>query len=204
MLSLSKHSGQAFSARTLRQAQGDNALFFIPAILFCLFLSINVLAQKKDTVHTNIRSNHTEFKRGKPMVVIDGVVSSYDSLKNLNPANIFKIDTLKSVANKETYISTGDYGAIIVETKMSAIKRYQKKFSAFSKKYKDYIENHHNNDDSCTYLLSGGIIYNNIHNRVKKLYDIPNKNIKKVDIIENQWYNGGESKKYLVTVTTKK
>jgi hypothetical protein len=78
--------------------------------LFCLFFLVNASAQSSDTTHT-------VFKPGKPMLIVDGVICNYDSLKNISLANILKIDTLKSISSKDAYINVGDYGAIIVQTR---------------------------------------------------------------------------------------
>lgn len=155
--------------------------------------------QKTDT--TKLYSKGWTSSNKNAAFIIDGT-PSVNKLYDIAPANILNIDVFKTQKNSSS--NELPHTTVIVTTKQYAIEQYQKKFSGFSKKYKDFIESHQNNDDSCTYLSTAGILYNNIHDRVKNLYNIPNKSIEKVDIIENQWYNGGESKKYLVTITTKK
>ena len=169
-------------------------------ILSCLSFSLRVYAQNRDTIQNR---RGAKFKPGKPLLVIDGRVCSYDTLASINSADIFKIDTLKSVTKEGVYKDPADYGAIIVTTNVNAIAQCQKKFSAFSKKYKDYNVRQQGKDDSCTYIVDGAILPNDSRIKAEKLYYIKSQKIKKVEIIENPWYNGGESRKYLVVIDIK-
>jgi TonB-dependent SusC/RagA subfamily outer membrane receptor len=132
--------------------------------------------------------------------VVDGQLSD-NKAKNVDPNTIVSVTVLKE--RSETYISH-DSPTVIIITKPYAIKEYQKKFSAFSKKYKDYLTGHKNQDDSCSYVLNGTFLINESNEKIKKLYIIKSQQITGIGITENPWYNGGESRKYLVLITTKK
>ncbi len=94
---------------------------------------------------------------------------------------------------------------IVIVTKKSAIVQYQKKLSAFSKKYKDYLSANQNSDADCGYVLDASFLWiKDSVNMIKRLYDVPDKKIKKVVFEENSFYNGGVSKKYNMFITTKK
>lgn len=135
--------------------------------------------------------------------MIDGVVSP-NKLNGIDRQNIVSIMILKKLACNSCYINVGDHGAVIVVTKQGAVKAYQKKFSMFSTKYKDYVEHHQDNDDSINYLVDGVFLRMNSAHPIKDLYEIPFHKIKKVDFIENQFYNGGDSRPYMAIITTKK
>jgi len=179
----------------LRHSKQSRVILFLLSVLFCLSFSSLVKGQNRDS--------DPNFKLGKPLLVIDGKIHSYDTLKSINSISIFKIDTLKNRTNKDVYPNLPDYGAIIVTTYSDAILQYQKNISAVSKKYKDYATKQQGRDDSCTYIVNGAILPNDLGKKTEKLYNIKAQQIKDVTITENPWYNGGESRKYLVVINTK-
>jgi hypothetical protein len=177
-------------------------------IIFFLSVSAKVLAQSVDTSSKDTSKRFmivdavSVDDNAKPLYVVDGVIFN-GNIKKINPNDILSINIIKKDKASEYFESDVSNGVVVVVTKTGAIKTYQKKFSAFSKKYKDYIDHNKNSDDSCAYVLNGVIIYSSVNERIKKLYEIPDKEIKGVGIAENPGYNGGESRKYLVLITTK-
>ena len=101
------------------------------------------------------------------------------------------------------YGEKANNGAIIITTKKFAVSSYKAKLSSFSKKYKEYIE-HQNNDDDVSYVLNGVFLSVKPGERIKALYEIPANKIRSVYFMENEYYNGGDSRKYNVIITTKK
>ena len=62
-------------------------------------------------------------KQSEPLVVVDGVVRSYDSMGYLNPNNIQNINILKDASATSLYGSRGSHGVIIISTKNNAISK---------------------------------------------------------------------------------
>lgn len=64
-----------------------------------------------------IRGFATITGSSNPLIVVDGVVTSFGSLNDINPADIDKIDVLKDAAATAIYGSRGGEGVIIITTK---------------------------------------------------------------------------------------
>ncbi len=174
-------------------------------VIFCLLMSVSAWGQSSDTMRkdSSMNNHKTAFIPGRPMIVVDGVIFPYDSLKNLSIANIISIDTLKNSLRQDTNPNLPDYGTIIYVTKQGAIKSYQKKFSIISKKYKKHLE-HQKNDRDIGYIINGIFLGLKPDEQTKTLYEIPAKKIKSFDFTENRFYNGGVSRPYIVIIITKK
>ena len=182
-------------------------------VLFCLLVSGSALAQSRDTSHKDISrfiiidakpTNNNE----KFLSIVDGqefwktTIGRRHYLRDTS--NILDVKILKGKEAKDKYGKRGSNGIVIVTTKKYAITSYQKKFSAFSKEYKKYLDDHQGGDEDCGYQLDGTFIYGKSNEDIRKLYGISDKKIKKVKFLENPFYNGGESKKMLVLIITKK
>jgi hypothetical protein len=176
-----------------------------------LFLSTNVFAQGADTLSRDtsvkfvIRDPAT-INNNKLLLVIDNkkfYTESYDKLFP-EPAEILNINVLKGKNAIEKYGKKGNKGVIVIMTKTYAVQLYQKKFSPFSKKYQDYLKDHQNNDESISYVLNGVFLSVKPADRTKELYEIPANKIKAVEFTENQYYNGGDSRPYIVIIGIKK
>jgi hypothetical protein len=185
-------------------------LFALPVLLY-LFLSMNVQAQNRDTVHKDtsvkivIRDPVTNAD-SKILLIIDDKMYYTDSFNSLLPdtSNILNVKVLKGNESTDKYGKQGMNGTILIITKKYATKQYQKRFSAFSKKYKDYLMEHNKSkDDSCSYVLNGTFLLNGSNEKIEKLYNIKSQGIKGIGIAENPGYNGDESRKYLVLINTK-
>ena len=66
------------------------------------------------------------------------------------------------------------------------------------------MKSHRNNDEDVNYILNGVFLGVKSDERIKELYGIPADKIQSVDFMENQYYNGGESRKYITVIVTKK
>ena len=90
------------------------------------------------------------------LYVIDGKVS-INKLAGLNTRDIFDIKILKydSTQIARTNPNRGQHDMVIISTQKGAIKSYQKKFSAFSKEYKKYIDSQKGEDTFCNYFIDG-------------------------------------------------
>lgn len=257
--------------RIFESRNGGSILF-----LFCLFFSMNALAQKGDTTHKDestikIITNAPAPQKNKPLIVINGVIYKGD-IGDINPDNILSIDVLKNPGATNIYGPIGANGAVlittkkkyqkadttnkakpldsavnkdalfivdgqpsknklndinandilsidilkkseasdpsfspvndvvIVVTKAKAIQQYQKKFSAFSKKYKSYLDAHQNNDEGFVYVLDGIQVQGTRNDIIKKLYKIPSEKIKEVGFNKKQPTDGSAT---LVIINTK-
>ena len=117
--------------------------------------------------------------------VIDGVLSD-KKLGGVNPLDILSIDIIKKDKASEYFEGGARNGVVLVITKAFAIKSYQKKLSAFSKKYKNYIETHQNSDDNLVYILNGTPLEKKNNDEIARtLYKISIENIKTVKYADN-------------------
>src|SRR5690625_6480665 len=64
----------------------------------------------------NIRG-FTSINGGEPLVVIDGVASSFDDLLRINPGDIESFSVLKDAASSAIYGARAAYGVILINTK---------------------------------------------------------------------------------------
>ena len=150
MFSPSKHGGQ------------EHFLCML-VFVFGLCLSENTLAQiKNDSLNDRV------------VYVVNGVPVSKDKVNN---NDILIKSVLKASSIPATTFEKEIDSAIAIITKTYAITEYQKKFSVFSRKYKDYLETHQNNDDDFLYVLDGVQLEGNRNDIIKTLYEIPFKNI---------------------------
>ena len=76
---------------------------------------------------------------------------------------------------------SGGRATIMVVTKQGAIKSYEKKFSTFSTSYKEYLDNHSNDDSGLLYSIDGYDCDKNIDG-ITRLYQLPKEKISKLKI----------------------
>jgi hypothetical protein len=138
----------------------------ILTIIFCLFLSVNALAQNAGN---------------EPLYIVDGVVTP--SIKNLKSHDIYETAILSdSVAkNLFPYNKQAENGAMIVTTMHGAELIYQKKFLPFSKKYKEYIDKKHGDDSNLSYVIDNTMLLNMTEKTVRELSDLEPSDIKSID-----------------------
>lgn len=103
-----------------------------------------------------------------PLIVVDGVVTSFGSLNDINPADIDRVDVLKDAASTAIYGSRGGAGVILITTKRgegktkinfsgtTGITRLQKPNLASSVEFVDFYRKVYANN-SQTLPLNAGI-----------------------------------------------
>jgi len=132
-------------------------------IIFCLFISVNALAQTGN----------------EPLYIVDGKV--VPSIKELKPHDIYETALLSDSVAKINYGSQGANGAMIVTTMHGAELIYQKKLMEFSKKYKDYIAKKNGDDSNLSYVIDNTMLLNMTKKTVRELSDLAPSDIRKID-----------------------
>jgi hypothetical protein len=173
-------------------------------ITFCLFMSVDALAQDNHGNQKDSLKHAAVFKPSPPLIVVNGMVYDFDSLKNIKNSDILSIDTLKYRVKENSNPNIADRGAIIIITKEYAVGQYQKKLSSFSIDYKNYLETHQNNDSGLFYVLNGVPLEEKTDNTlISKLYEISVKKVKKVVFLEKYYKDILNNNKPIVGITTK-
>lgn len=146
-------------------------------ILFWLTLSGEAFAQNSDTTYRK-----TLKISAKAMVIVNDSIYK-GNIDNIHPMDILDLQVLV----RPVFIGAEKNDTtLIITTKAYAIRSYQKKLSAFSKEYKDYIaqiEKNDNNDNGMMYLIDGKG-YEPFYSRDKMteiLFQLPATNIAKVE-----------------------
>ena len=162
------------------------------AIVFCLFLSLNTLAQSgdtvpKDTSRVSLKHDMPSItKRFKFLSVIDNKLYYRRSLKKRlvrHPSDILDVNVLKGKEGTEKYGELGAHGVVVVTTKSYAIKSYQNKFSSLSNYYKNYLNKNKNDDLGLVYVLNGDVLESKQYEAIKRMYEALDQ-IKTVDFID--------------------
>lgn len=111
------------------------------------------------------------------LFVIDGVPSK-NKLNDIDSKDIFSLDILKKGKGSDpSFEPVRD--VVIVVTKAGATRAYQKKFSTFSKEYKQYI-NAHRDDGHLTYIINGIQVSANMDEKIRSLYGLKADSIKNI------------------------
>jgi hypothetical protein len=132
-------------------------------IIFCLFMSINALAQTTGN---------------EPLYVVDGKIVS--SIKDLKPHDIYETAVLSDSAAVGVYGKQAANGAMVVTTMKGQAIIYQKKLIPFSEKYKNYLAKK-GNDDNLSYVINNTMLIARTKHTVEELSDLDPVNIKKVE-----------------------
>jgi len=111
-----------------------------------------------------IRGTSSLTGNNHPMVVVDGVVSSYNNLGSLNPNSINHINILKDASATSLYGNRASNGVIIISTKKNSVK----------------------SDKEPLYIVDGVPIQKENNHVIK--------NLPKSDIDSKKEYNKGEAK----------
>jgi hypothetical protein len=146
-------------------------------IIFCLFISINALAQKTDTTKLFIRDASAQVGND-PIYIVDGKVVS--SIKDLKSHDIYETAILSDTAAEAIYGARAKNGAMIITTLHGAAIIYQKKLIQFSEKYKNYLAKK-GNDDNLSYVINNTMLIARTKHTVEELSDLDSANIKKVE-----------------------
>jgi len=172
--------------------------------VFSVAFAQDTIPAKTDINKATSFFNHSisSVDNGYVLWIIDGKLIddtiSTDFLKGINPNTIYSLKMLK-VATTDHY--HGAQGIIIINTKMYATAQYEKKLSSLSKKYKNYLFHHHNEDKYCLYVLNGMPIDGKLDEKIRKLNEIPAEKIKTVDVRAD--YGNIKNKKMIIITTIK-
>jgi hypothetical protein len=170
--------------------------------MLCLFCFCNY-ASAQDTLHNKVNGNtkvtmgDTTGKSGG-LYVIDGKPVNDNEFNKLSHADIFEVAILTDSAATTLYGSPGANGATSIITKSYALKLYQQKLSAFSKKYKDYLDQK-GDDSKLLYVINNTMLIARTNKTLRELYDLAPDDIKKVDFKKNSRFVSDAT----VIITTK-
>ncbi|WP_461453221.1 hypothetical protein [Mucilaginibacter sp.] len=132
------------------------------AVIFCLFLSVNALAQTGN----------------EPLYVVDGKI--VPSIKDLKPHDIYETALLSDSTAMNIYGKQGANGAMVVTTMKGQAVIYEKKLIPFSEKYKNYLDKK-GNDDNLSYVINNTMLIARTKHSVEELSELDPANIKKVE-----------------------
>jgi hypothetical protein len=133
------------------------------AVIFCLFLSVNAMAQTTGN---------------DPLYVVDGKI--VPSIKDLKSKEIYETALFSDSTAVKIYGQQASNGAMVVTTMKGQALIYQKKLSQFSEKYKNYLEKK-GNDDNLSYVINNTMLIARTKHTVEELSDLDPANIKKID-----------------------
>src|ERR1700761_7247646 len=105
-------------------------------VILYLLLAVGIRASAQDALY-----------------VVDGQPSNV----NVKPADVLTISILDSAETVAKYGHNFKNGVTIITTRQYAAQQYQQKFSTLNKKYKDYLEQKHN-DSNLAYVLNNIIL----------------------------------------------
>ena len=134
----------------------------ILTIIFCLSLSINALAQTKDSV--KVDSVSKPAITGNSFTIVDGKIYKGD-IKSISPKDIVNVSMVKD--------------STIIVTKTYATAAYQRKFSNLSKSYKRYIDQKHT-DTNLQYVLNNTMMNQERKSTIEVLYQLTPGDIKDI------------------------
>jgi len=150
-------------------------------IVFCLFLSVNALAQTGN----------------EPLYVVDGQIVS--SIKSLTSHDIYETALLSDSTAIKMYGPKAANGAMVVTTLKGQALVYQKKLIPFSDKYRKYLEKK-GNDDNLSYVINNTMLLARTKHSVEELSDdLDVDNIQKVDFKTDRRFKTDAT----VVITTK-
>jgi hypothetical protein len=128
-----------------------------------LITSKNLL--KSDT------TKYSSIKSDSVIYVLDGELSNKRAISVLNPHSILSIDILKKDKNS-IFDGLSRNDVFVIITKAYATKCYQEKISSLLKEYKEYLKNHHQDDERLSFVINGKKYVTSSDDRIKRLYDL--------------------------------
>jgi len=142
--------------------------------------------------------NSTNTKPGDPVYIVDG--KEYDGdINKIDPGNTIDIVVVKDSTKASVYgPKAAMNGAVVIVTKAYAITLFQQKFSAISKKYKNYMELKHD-DSKLLYVLDNTIMNIKRKSAVQQLYEIRADQIDKIEFNTDSHFANDAT----VVITTK-
>jgi hypothetical protein len=167
----------------------------ILTIIFCLFLSVNALAQTKDSVNADFAKK--TVLAGNPLIMVDGKIYKGD-ISSISPKDIVNVSVLKDATTIDPSTGHLPNGEIIIVTKTYAAAAYQKKFSDLSKSYKRYMEQKHT-DTNLQYVLNNTMMNQERKSAIEELYQLTPDNIKNITFKKDSHFTTDAT----VIITTK-
>jgi len=133
-----RYSGHVVKASQMKQSGTPNVINQLGGKISGLKISNSRIVRVKNGVNksTNIilRGNRSLTGTNKALIVIDGVVSSEETLKKLKPKSIKGINVLKGATGSALYGSSASNGVIVVSTKQNN-KKLKRELDSLIKKY---------------------------------------------------------------------
>ncbi|MFI1771354.1 YfbK domain-containing protein [Thalassobellus citreus] len=159
---LKRQKQKAYHSQLANQIQSNNS---VPKALQGSLAGVSVVNTSGKESKIRIRGIASISNKKEPLVVVDGVVSSYKVLENIDSNNIKAIDVLKNSNASAIYGNRAPNGVILISTKNSK----------------------QNNKEKTLYIVDGMPI--------KKENNYVIESFKKDDIDKQKQYNKTEAKK---------
>lgn len=147
------------------------------AVILCLLLAVCIKASAQDALY-----------------IVDGQVSN----ANVKPNEILTTSILDSAQVVAKYGRNYKNGVTVIVTKQYAVRQYQHKFAAINKKYKNYLDERHN-DSNLAYVLNNTIMNVQRNSAINALYDLKPEDIKSITFKKDSHFTTDAT----VVITTK-
>jgi hypothetical protein len=126
------------------------------------------------------------------------IVDGQPSTANIKPADVLTTSILDSAHAVALYGRNYKNGVTIIVTKQGAIIKYQQKFGTLNKKYKEYIEQKHD-DSNLAYVLNNTILNMEKKSNIDKLYELTPDDIKSISFKKDAHFTTDAT----IVITTK-
>jgi len=160
-------------------------------IIFCVSLSVSALAQNSDTAKNDVKLTDTASA-----YVVDG--KFVQSINDVKPTDIFGVSLLESKDALKLYGPQAKNGAVVITTKPMAIKKYQEKLAAFSKKYQNYLALK-GNDNNLVYVINNTMLLVGTKKTIRALFDLSADDIQSVEFKKDSHFTNDAT----IIITTK-
>lgn len=154
-------------------------------MIFCFFIAATVCAQDNSAFQIDVKkySLIDSLVKQTFLLVVDGVpTEEKPTMLNIFSLNIIDNDKLP------IYWESYHKGVIVINTKTAVVAGYKKKLSTLSRKYRDYLLSHQNDDNDILYVISNGknSVNGSSAELLRELYEIQFKKVKKVQFVEGE------------------
>ena len=185
--------------------QGATSIYGPQGANGAILITTKSALAKSDSATNIIIHDAPPSHKTKVLFVIDGKQNytyAMDNKEMPKPDDILSVDVLKPNAATIRYGKLGANGAVIIRTKNGVIPLYEKKLSALSLKYKDYLLANNNNDAAVYYVINGEVIHENPDVLDKKLDKLADGQIISADFYE-RWSKALNNEHILLIIKTK-
>jgi hypothetical protein len=160
-------------------------------IIFCASLSVNALAQNVDTAKKDVKLADTTSA-----YIVDGKL--VQSISDIKSTDIYGVSLLESKDAVKLYGPQAKNGAMVITTKPMAIKKYQEKLAAFSKKYQNYLALK-GNDNNLVYVINNTMLLVGTKKTIRALFDLAPEDIQSVEFKKDSHFTNDAT----IIITTK-